>query len=125
MTTRGIRGATTIQHDQPGEVIQGTKELLVSIFEANPTLQPEDIGSVIFTVSSEISSTYPAQAARELGWTDVPLLCAQEIPVPEGLNNCIRVLINWNTTLKQNLIRHIYLNDAVTLRSEVEPNIGL
>jgi chorismate mutase len=119
MQTRGIRGATTVLIDGAEEIILATRELLIEILEANPTCKVEDICSVFFTVSDDLSSAYPAQAARELGWIDVPLLCGQEIPVPTGLSHCIRVLIHWNTDVEQKAIRHIYLREATSLRPSI------
>ena len=92
MTVRGIRGATTTTQDDPEAILEATKQLLLAICEANSTLRNEDIASAIFTLSNDLKSVYPAQAAREIGWTAVPLMCAQEIPVPGGLSKCIRVL---------------------------------
>jgi chorismate mutase len=74
---------------------------------------------VLFTLTGDLVSTYPAQAARQLGWVNVPLLCMQEIPVPGGLVHCIRVLLHWNTDLPQTVIHHIYLEEAVRLRPDL------
>lgn len=119
MPVRGIRGATTIVEDQPEAILTATRELLTDLLEANPTLNREDIASAIFTVSEDISAAYPAQAAREIGWTEVPMLCGREIPVPGGLPFCIRVLIHWNTDLPQSSVCHIYRNRAVSLRPDL------
>lgn len=116
MQTRGIRGATAVINDVAEEVLLATRELLIEILQANPTCRVEDICTIFFTVSDDLSSAYPALAARELGWIDVPLLCGQEIPVPTGLPHCIRVLIHWNTDLEQKAIRHVYLGEAASLR---------
>lgn len=116
---RGIRGATTVINDQPEEIINETLELLTAIQAANKNLVPESIASIIFTVTSDIMSTYPARAARGLGWDKVPLMCALEIPVPDSLPRCIRVLIHWNTQKSQDEIRHIYLNGARNLRPDL------
>ncbi len=119
MSLRGVRGATTAAQDQAEEILSATRELMEAILQANPALQPEDIASVIFTTTADLRAVYPAQAARELGWTDVPLMCAQEIPVPEGLPRCIRVLLHWNTELPQVAIRHVYLREATRLRPDL------
>ena len=126
MSLRGIRGATTTAHDQAEEILSATRELLEAILQANPALQPEDIASVIFTTTADLRAVHPARAARELGWVEVPLMCAQEIPVPEGLPLCIRVLLHWNTELPQSAIRHVYLREATGLRPDLRPstNIG-
>jgi len=119
MCIRGIRGATTVEQDDPMEIISTTKDLLVAIQNANPRLEPGDIASVIFTLTCDLVSIFPARAARELGWTSVPLMCAQEIPVPESLPRCIRVLIHWNIDLPQNAIQSVYLRQAVSLRPDL------
>ncbi|HEY9075588.1 MAG TPA: chorismate mutase [Anaerolineaceae bacterium] len=119
MFTRGVRGATTIQNDQAENVLAATRELLEAIQSANPTMRPEDVASAWFTVTQDIHSVYPAKAARLMGWTQVPLMCSNEISVPGGLPLCIRVLLHWNTDLPQAAIRHVYLHDAVTLRPDL------
>ena len=119
MPVRGIRGATVAEADQPESILAATRELLSSILDANPTLQTSDLVSVIFTVTEDICSVYPAQAARQLGWTNVPMMCMQEIPVPGGLSRCIRVLLHWNTDLTQESIQHIYLGAASSLRPDL------
>ena len=119
MTVRGIRGATTVEDDQPEAILQATRELLEVILQANPDLRSEDIASAFFTVTQDLRSVYPAQAARQMGWEAVPLMCSQEVPVPNGLLSCIRVLIHWNTDLPGKAIRHVYLRQATSLRPDL------
>lgn len=119
MTVRGVRGVIVSESDTPAAILLATRGLLLAILEANPALQPADIASAIFTVTDDLSAAYPAQAARELGWDQVPLLCAREIAVPGGLARCIRVLLHWNTDLPQSDIQHIYLGDAANLRPDI------
>ena len=119
MTTRGVRGAISIEIDAENEVLAATRELLTAICEANPDLNPEHIASAIFTTTEDISSVHPARAARQLGWDRVPMICAREIPVPGSLPFCIRVLIHWNTDKAQSEIKHIYLRNAVKLRPDL------
>lgn len=119
MTTRGIRGAITVSADDKEEVLSATQELMRAILEANPDLRTEDIASAVFTVTEDIVSAYPALAARQIGWDLVPMMCAREIPVPNSLPLCIRVLIHWNTELPQADIHHVYLRDAVQLRPDL------
>lgn len=119
MPVRGVRGAITAEQDQPEIIRNATRELLLAILAVNPSLQPEDIASVFFTVTDDISSEFPARAARELGWVQVPMLCSREIPVPSSLPRVIRVLMHWNTTLEQSAIRHVYLGEAVRLRPDL------
>ncbi|MEJ5224027.1 MAG: chorismate mutase [Anaerolineales bacterium] len=119
MPMRGIRGAITVTEDQPDLILTATRELLESILLANPGMRPEDIASIIFTVTADLSSTFPAQAAREMGWSQVPMLCAREIPVPGSLPRVIRVLVHWNTERLQHEITHVYLREAVRLRPDL------
>lgn len=119
MPVRGVRGATTAQTDQPEAITQATRELLEAMLASNPGMQLDDLASALFTVTSDLSAAFPAAAARSLGWGNVPMICAQEIPVPGGLPRCIRVLLHWNTDLPQTAIRHVYLGAAATLRPDL------
>jgi chorismate mutase len=119
MPTRGIRGATTVPADDTVLILQATRELLEAILAENVGMQPEDVGSAVFTVTDDLAATFPAQAAREMGWDMVPMLCAREIPVPGSLPHVIRVLVHWNTHVPQSEIRHVYLHDAVKLRPDL------
>ena len=116
---RGIRGATTVDEDSAEAILSATRELLLAILEANPKLRPADIASAFFTATGDLGAAYPAQAARGLGWNDVPLMDAQEIAVPGSLPACIRVLIHWNTDLAQKDVHHVYLRQAVQLRPDL------
>ncbi len=121
MPTRGIRGAITIMQDTKEEVLAATSEMLQKIVESNPGLKPEDVASAFFTVTDDIVSAFPAEAARYNGWKNVPRLCAQEIPV-EGIANvplCIRVLLHWNTDTAPENVKHIYLRNAKQLRPDL------
>ena len=124
MPVRGVRGAITAAANQPADITEATRELLAAILAANPGLQPQDLASALFTVTEDLSAAYPAAAARELGWTDVPLISAREIPVPGGLERCIRVLLHWNTDLPQSAIRHVYLGAAAALRPDLDTAHG-
>jgi len=119
MPIRGVRGATTVAADEPDLILQATRELLEEILAENEDMKPEDIASAIFTVTDDLASTFPAQAARQMGWSLVPMLCSREIPVPGSLRRVIRVLVHWNTEIPQNGVTHIYLNDAVKLRPDL------
>ena len=85
MTTRGIRGATTITKDTKADVLSATREVLDAILAANTDLKVDDIASVLFTTTEDVVSAYPALAARQIGWDLVPMMCAREIPVPDSL----------------------------------------
>lgn len=119
MPVRGIRGATSVEQDIPDEVRAATKELLEGILKANEITSYEEIASAFFTTSADISSCFPAEAARQLGMDQVPLLCATEIPVPNSLPRCIRILLHVNTERKQDQIEHIYLREARKLRPDM------
>jgi chorismate mutase len=119
MPVRGVRGATVAEEDRSETVLSATQELLLAILKANPDLKTEDLASAWFTVSNDIRSVYPARAARQIGWTSVPLMCAQEIPVNGSLPRCIRVLLSWNTELSQKSIHHVYLGAAASLRPDL------
>lgn len=119
MPTRGIRGATTVPADDPDLILAATRELLEEILAENADMRPEDIASAFFTVTEDLASTFPAQAAREMGWSLVPMLCAREIPVPDSLPRVIRVLVHWNTEVPQDEITHVYLREAIQLRPDL------
>ena len=119
MPIRGIRGATTVSEDVPELILEATRELLEAILDANDGMKPDDVGSALFTVTQDLTSTFPAQAARQMGWGLVPMMCAREIPVPGSLGRFIRVLVHWNTDVPQNRITHVYLKDAVKLRPDL------
>jgi chorismate mutase len=119
MPIRGIRGATTVTADEPDLILDATRELLEEILAENQAMTPEQVGSAIFTVTDDLASTFPAQAARQMGWGLVPMLCAREIPVPNSLPRVIRVLVHWNTDVPQDKITHVYLREAVTLRPDL------
>lgn len=119
MPVRGIRGAISIEEDQPELILEATRELLEAILQANPSLTPDEIASITFTLTPDLRSVHPALAARQMGWGQVPLLCGLEIAVPDSLPKILRVLIHWNTDLSQSDIRHMYLRRAITLRPDL------
>jgi chorismate mutase len=119
MATRGVRGAISVTADLPEEILTATREMLSAMLAANPGLRVEEIGAAIFSVTEDIRSVFPAQAAREMGWKLVPMMCAGEIPVPDSLPYVIRVLILWNTDQKQSEIQHVYLGKAASLRPDL------
>ena len=111
-----IRGATTVDRDDPELIRIATRESLAGIIKAN-ALPLDDIVSAVFTVTLDLCSEFPARAAREMGWVDVPLLCATEIAVPGSQQRCIRVLLHAMSTSRRAGITHVYLRDAVGLRA--------
>lgn len=114
---RGVRGATTVEKVDRESVLAATRELLAAMIRANG-IEPEDVASAFFTTTPDITSAFPATAARQLGWLDVPLMCGHEMDVDGALPLCIRVLVHWNTARPQAEIRHIYLRAARSLRPD-------
>jgi chorismate mutase len=116
---RGIRGATTVSEDDAELVLQATEELLREMLAANGIEEFEPIAAIFFTTTPDLRSTFPAEAARRLGMALVPLLCNQEIPVPNRVPRAIRVMMQVNTRKSQAEMRHIYLRDAKGLRPDL------
>jgi chorismate mutase len=117
---RGIRGATTVDRNDAESILSATRELLQKLIDDNEVHQ-EDVASVIFSSTSDLSAAFPARAARDLGWSEAPLFGCQEVDVTGGLARCIRVLVHWNTTKPASAIRHAYLRQARTLRPDRAP----
>ncbi|WP_457638278.1 chorismate mutase [Oceanithermus sp.] len=117
---RGIRGAITVTEDEPNAIHSATRELLRAILERNGIEDPAELATIIFTVTEDLSSTFPAEAARQLGMNRVPLLSAREVPVPGSLPRVIRVLVLWNTDKSPDEIQHVYLREAAKLRPDLE-----
>lgn len=122
IANRGVRGATTIENNTPEEMDEATVELLKTIMDNN-SFKVEDISHVIFTLTHDINASFPAKAARDyLNWDNVPMICTQEIPVPNSLQKCVRVLIVINTNLEAKDIKHVYLREAKKLRPDLTIN---
>lgn len=115
---RGVRGAINVLQNSETEIISATKELLAGMLEAN-NLAQEQIISIFFTLTPDLNAAFPAAAARELGWSDVPLLGAVEVDVPGALPFCIRVLMHVNTNVDRHEIKHLYLREARRLRADL------
>lgn len=115
---RGVRGATTADSNTREDILNATRQLLALMIRSNG-IKSEDVGSVIFSTTQDLTAEFPALAARQLGWFDVPLLCTHEIAVPGALGSCVRILINWNTDKPQTEIDHIYIKEAVRLRPDL------
>ena len=114
---RAIRGATTVDHDEAHEVLAATGELLAHVMRENG-LAPDDMISILFTVTADITSQFPAVAAREMGLAGVPLMCASEIPVQGSLPLCIRLMVHAYMPTDRP-VAHAYLRQAVTLREDL------
>ena len=103
---RGVRGATTVEANTREAILNSTRQLLALIIRRNG-IQTKDIASAIFTVTSDLNAEFPALAARQMGWLDVPLLCGYEVEVPGSLMSCVRILLHWNTHRTQTEIHHV------------------
>lgn len=114
---RGVRGATTIEANTSEDILEATTDLLEALIRLNQ-IDPTDVVSAVFTTTPELNAAFPALAARKLGWTEVPLLCAHEMDVPGALRGVIRILLHINTPRSTSEIRHIYLREARALRPE-------
>jgi chorismate mutase len=120
---RGLRGATTAAANTHEAILEATRELLGRIVASND-LAVEEIASIFFTVTDDLDAVHPALAARELGWGEVALLCAREIPVPNSVRRCVRVLLHVNTSKTQAELRHVYLREAISLRPDFAATAG-
>jgi chorismate mutase len=118
MHVRGIRGATTAAANEKQTILDVTRELLSEIARTNG-VEPDEVAAVFFAVTPDLNAAYPAEAARQLGWTVVPLLSFADIDVPGSVPRCIRVLILWNTPRAQDEVVHVYLRDATGLRPDL------
>ena len=115
---RGVRGATTVEANSRDAILQATRQMLALMIRRND-IDSVDIASAQFTVTRDLDAEFPALAARQLRWLEVPLLCGYEIEVPGSLPMCIRVLLHWNTPKSQQEIHHVYIHDAVRLRPDL------
>jgi len=116
--THAIRGATSVDEDDPQQIAEATRELLKQIVERNG-LDLDEIVSVFFTVTHDLKSAFPALAAREMGWVGVPLLCASEIPVEGSMERCLRTLMQVELRAPRPLETHVYLRKAIALRPDI------
>ncbi len=124
MKVRGIRGATTVEHNEAEEILASTVELLNQIIVEND-IEPEDICSVFVTTTQDLDATFPARAIRQMqGWELVPLMCSLEIAVKNSLEKCIRLMVLVNTHKDQNEIHHVYLNHASILRPDLKEKMN-
>ncbi len=119
MPVRGIRGATSCVENSSAEILAATRELLLEIFAQNDLTDFSEVVSAIFTTTPDLNASFPAEAARDLGMSQVPLLCASEIAVPTGLPRVIRILLHVNTEKSQQEMKHVYQRDARALRKDI------
>ena len=117
--TRGVRGAVTVEQNAESELISRTEECLREMIKRNG-IKAETVCSVIISVTEDLDAAFPAKALRKLeGWQYVPVMCVKEIPVPNSLKACVRIMLHWNTDKAQKEIEHVYLGNAVTLRPDL------
>ena len=119
MWCRGIRGATSVAANTKEDILAATQELLQEMIEFN-RVEKEAVACVFFTTTPDLDAEFPAVAARQLGWTEVALLCGHEMNVPGSLPRCLRILILFNTEKKAEEIVHIYIKGAEVLRQGLE-----
>jgi chorismate mutase len=113
-----LRGATTVANDDPEAIAEATRELLEALFERNGAA-PDDVVSMIFTATPDLTAEFPAVAARRVARPDVPVLCATEIAVRGALQRCIRVLVHLYSDRPRDSLRHVYLGEARSLRADL------
>ncbi len=118
MDCRAIRGAVSVNANDAHAIIAATRQLLAQIVIHND-LRVENIASVIFTATPDLDAAYPARAAREMGWVDVPLMCMQEMVVANSLPRCIRALVLCAVDQPLDQIQHVYLGETRTLRPDL------
>jgi chorismate mutase len=122
---RGVRGAITVNQNIEEEIINATDELLAKLIEENH-IQPDLVASVFISTTADIDAAFPAKALRKLeGWTFVPVMCMQEMPVPNSLKMCVRIMMHVNTTQSQEEIIHVYLKGAKILRPDLGSSVAL
>lgn len=119
MPLKALRGATTVAADDASEIAVATHELLHALVQRN-ALQLSQVISAFFTCTTDLTSAYPAQAARDMGWTHVPMLCAAELSVRGALPRCIRVLVHVDLPADAPPPRHAYLREAAALRGDLD-----
>jgi chorismate mutase len=117
-TVRAIRGATTVDHDDPEAITERVVALLRRILERNGLVE-DDIISILFTATEDIVSTFPATAARSMGLGAVPLICARELAITESVPRCIRVMLHVTSERTRDQIHHVYLEGAQGLRDDL------
>lgn len=118
MAVRAVRGAIQVDANERDEILQGTSELVTEVLHRNE-IDPADLISVVFTATQDLDAEFPAYAARQMGLTDVPLLCTIEIPVPGSMPRVLRLLAHVETSLARAEIRHVYLRGAAALRTDL------
>jgi chorismate mutase len=118
VTVRAIRGAVQVEADERDAILEGTAELVNEVMSRND-LTTDDVISVLFTCTPDLTSEFPALAARKLGFHEVPLICATEIPVPGAMPRVVRLMAHVETSRPRSAIQHVYLRGAAALRLDI------
>ena len=118
MTVRAIRGAGQVEADDRDAILEATAELVTAVMNRND-LTPDDVISVLFTMTPDLTAEFPALAARKIGFHAVPLMCATEIPVPGAMPRVVRLMAHVDTDRPRSEIQHVYLRGAAALRLDI------
>ena len=119
MNVRAARGAIVVPADEPAPLHEATAKLLGAILERN-AIAHDDLISILFTATEDLSSAFPAEAARHMGMGDIPLLCAREISVAGSMRSVVRILLHFHTELGLREVTHVYLDGAERLRDDLD-----
>ncbi|WP_433185531.1 chorismate mutase [Actinoallomurus sp. CA-150999] len=117
-SVRAVRGATQVEENDRDQILEATAELVAEVMSRN-SLTTDDVISVVFTATPDLTAEFPALAARKLGFNEVPLLCASEIDVPHALPRVVRLMAYIETDRPRSEIQHVYLRGAVALRLDI------
>jgi chorismate mutase len=118
VAVRAIRGAVQVDGNERAAILDGTTDLVTEVMTRNG-LVPDDVISVVFTTTPDLTAEFPALAARKIGFHDVPLLCASEIAVPGAMPRVVRLLMHVETAKPRSELEHVYLRGAVALRLDI------
>jgi chorismate mutase len=119
MKVRAARGAIVVGDDEADVVLEATERLLATVLERN-AIEPDDLISVLFTVTDDLRSAFPAEAARRMGLGRVPLMCAREIPVAGSMPSVVRLLAHFHSDRSLDQVAHVYLDGAESLRDDLD-----
>ena len=115
---RAVRGAIQVDANERDDILEGTAELVTEVLHRN-RIDPADLISIVFTATPDLTAEFPAYAARQMGLSDVPLLCTTEIEVPGSMPRVLRLMAHVETSLTRAEIRHVYLRGASALRTDL------
>jgi chorismate mutase len=118
VAVRAVRGAIQVAADDRAEILAGAAELVTEVMTRNE-LSTDDVISVVFTATNDLTAEFPALAARKLGFQEVPLLCAAEISVPGAMPRVVRLMMHIETGKARTDIQHVYLRGAAALRLDI------